>query len=238
MDIPNPFRRRDANTRRCWGYTFQWTPGHMTEEQMHPLKFSYDVLGEECLNILDEISPPVRMELPRSQGKMKVDRDLYAILRDNRSEHEKLAELWQQVNTIPDWVDWEQIARGQDVFYRYGGLALTGVRLLSFHFISSPSPDLFPGLLTQAACLPIASRRYGSRTSDGGSGSHGRLLHESRPTQDVRDNAAHPPGDLFARCHPTRRSRPRINDPCPPPACRSTAAHLSSRKGKAVLLQR
>jgi hypothetical protein len=99
----------------------------MTEEEMHPLKFTYDVLGEECLNRLDAISSPVKAKLPRNQSKQKVDRDLYALLRDNASKDEKLGELWNQVNTIPEWVDWEQIERGQDVFYRYGGVALTAV---------------------------------------------------------------------------------------------------------------
>ncbi|TVY55793.1 Rubber oxygenase, partial [Lachnellula suecica] len=113
MAIPNPFRRHDAATRHCWGYTFQWTPLHSSEASLHPLKFSYDVLGEECLDILDEISPP-------AAGKAKVDpnRDLYALLRDNAGSNEKLRELWEQVTTIPEWVDWEQIERGQDVFYR------------------------------------------------------------------------------------------------------------------------
>jgi hypothetical protein len=110
----------------------------MTEEQMHPLKLSYDVLGEECLNILDEISPPVNAQLPRNnQDKAKVDRDLYALLRDNASKNPKLSELWDQVNTIPEWVDWEQIARGQDVFYRYGGVALTAVNHLPYPLTES-----------------------------------------------------------------------------------------------------
>jgi hypothetical protein len=54
-------------------------------------------------------------------------RDLYALLRDNHPSDPKLHELWTEVNTVPTWVDWEQISRGQDVFYRYGGPALTGL---------------------------------------------------------------------------------------------------------------
>ncbi|KAF4542966.1 Tat pathway signal sequence [Lasiodiplodia theobromae] len=54
-------------------------------------------------------------------------RDLYALLRDNADKDEKLGELWREVNTVPAWVDWEQIKRGQDVFYRYGSAALTGL---------------------------------------------------------------------------------------------------------------
>jgi hypothetical protein len=130
----NPFRRADENTRHIWGYTFQWTSCHLTSDQMHPMKFSYDVLGEEALNKLDAISPPSSNELPRNQsrvkgesGESKPKRDLYALLKENHEKDEKLGELWEEVNTVPEWVDWEQISRGQEVFYRYGGVALTAV---------------------------------------------------------------------------------------------------------------
>lgn len=54
-------------------------------------------------------------------------RDLYALLRDHHESDPKLHQLWEEVNNIPPWVDWDQIERGQDVFYRYGGPALTGL---------------------------------------------------------------------------------------------------------------
>lgn len=135
MSWPNPFRRHDENTRHTWGYTFQWTPDHLTPEEYHPLKFSYDELADECLNRLDAISPPASKELPRSRGRIPAKdgsepppkRDLYELLKDHHQEDEKLGELWKEVNTTPEWVDWDQIARGQDVFYRYGGCALTAV---------------------------------------------------------------------------------------------------------------
>lgn len=112
MAIPNPFRRNDENTRHAWGHTFQWTPDHFTKEQMHPMKSSYDVLAEECLNRLDNISPPTSGELPRNQstipkgkeGEEKPKRDLYVLLKEHASEDGKLGELWNEVNTIPDWV--------------------------------------------------------------------------------------------------------------------------------------
>ena len=102
------------------------------------------MLGEECLERLNQISPPPRSALPRnnSQASQKSNataaeagetaekepqRDLYILLRDNASKDHKLNELWTEVNTVPEWVDWKQIARGQDVFYRYGGAAFTGL---------------------------------------------------------------------------------------------------------------
>jgi len=126
---------------RCWGYTFDLTSDHLTPEQALPFKHSYDVLGEDCLKRLNEISPPPDSTLPRNtskftgneenrkppEGQSPPKRDLYVLLRDHAETDEKLGELWKQVNTIPDWVDWDQIARGQDVFYRYGGPNLTGL---------------------------------------------------------------------------------------------------------------
>ena len=58
-------------------------------------------------------------------------RDLYLLLRDNASTDKVLGALWKEVNTVPEWVDWAQISRGQEVFYRYGGPALTGLAFQS-----------------------------------------------------------------------------------------------------------
>ncbi|KAI4712646.1 hypothetical protein J4E89_002914 [Alternaria sp. Ai002NY15] len=149
MAMPNLFQRRTANTKDCWGYRFEWTPEHLTPEQMKPMKFSYDVLAEECLDRLNAISPPHKGALPRNDSNRAAlssvpgteeekkeplpvpKRDLYALLEENHESDPKLAELWREVHTVPDWVDWEQIARGQDVFYRYGGPALTGLTFQS-----------------------------------------------------------------------------------------------------------
>jgi hypothetical protein len=118
MAWPNPFRRKDENTRSRWGYTFQLTDDHLSPEQSYPLKYSYDTLGEECLNRLNEIASPERNEKvkegdgPEMAAKTNSRtgrRDLYVLLRDHWKEDGKLRELWEQVNTVPEWVDWEQV---------------------------------------------------------------------------------------------------------------------------------
>lgn len=117
---------------------FENTSDHLSLQDLEPLKQSYDVLGEECLGRLDAISPPVRTGvLPRSSSYDQKEaatgdppaprRDLYLLLRENFPKDDKLKCLWDQLTAIPDWVDWQQIERGQDVFYRYGGAALTGL---------------------------------------------------------------------------------------------------------------
>lgn len=132
----------------CWGYEFEWTENHLTPEQTKPLKHTYDVLGEECLERLNVISPPPEGTLPRNnehpapssvvgtKGEKKESlplppRDLYALLEEHHESDEKLNEFWQEINTVPEWVDWDQIKRGQDVFYRYGGPNLTGLTFQS-----------------------------------------------------------------------------------------------------------
>ena len=132
--------------RRAWGYTFELTDQHLTPEQCEPLKQTYDTLGEEALNRLNIISPPPHKDLPRGTSKFSVPtdssdtirdqekeatksapRDLYTILRDHAETDEVLQRFWKEMNTVPEWVDWEQIRRGQDSFYRYGGPNLTGL---------------------------------------------------------------------------------------------------------------
>lgn len=130
----------------CWGYTFELTEKHLSPEQCDPLKHSYDVVGEQVLDRLNELSPPKDKQLPRGNSQFtstatrdtepteqlkeapKVpQRDLYAILREHAETDELLQRFWRDVNTVPSWVDWAQIQRGQDVFYRYGGACLTGL---------------------------------------------------------------------------------------------------------------
>lgn len=139
MAWSNPFRTRTDKTRTCWGYTFDLTPDHLTPEQALPLKHSYDVVGEEALDAINELFPsentifhpkPSAEDLP-PDAKTKPKRDLYVLLKDNHDRHPKLQALWDEVNNVPEWVDWDQIARGQDVFYRYGGATLTGLAFQS-----------------------------------------------------------------------------------------------------------
>lgn len=125
MPWPNPFRKRNENTCTTWGYTFQVTPQHLTKQDTAAMKMSYDTLGEAAWQRLNVLCPPQQAV----SGAHK--RDLFILLRDHALEDEVLQELWTEVNEIPCWVCWEQIERGQEVFYRYSGPALTGLAFQS-----------------------------------------------------------------------------------------------------------
>lgn len=116
-------RSTNAKICKCWGYTFEWIDGlHSSVEQLHSIMLNYDKLVDECLDRLDEISPPgsARTESTGSTDIKTPKRDLYSLLEKHAKDDPKLDELWSEINTVPDWVDWEQIKRGQEVFFRYG----------------------------------------------------------------------------------------------------------------------
>ncbi|KAL4821398.1 hypothetical protein BDW67DRAFT_180099 [Aspergillus spinulosporus] len=93
-----------------WDYTFEWTPQHRPGSELAPWIRTCDTLADEANEVLDSL--PASSEDPTK-------RDRYALLRDNHARDPKLEELWNQINTVPEWVDWEQIQRGQDLFWRH-----------------------------------------------------------------------------------------------------------------------
>ncbi|KAF5589842.1 flavin-binding monooxygenase-like family [Fusarium subglutinans] len=129
--------------REAWGYRFKWTKDHQTPEQYDYLKHSCDTLGEDCAVLLNEMYPAesgtsksqqdnhssnaTSRDGAKPENRPSKYRDLYELFCEHHTEHPKLQKLWEEVNTTPDWVDWDQIARGQDVLYRYGGAAFTGL---------------------------------------------------------------------------------------------------------------
>lgn len=101
-----------------WGYKFHWTSLHLNEEQLKPMRYSYDVLGDE---VLDRIRGQQKLKSgkegsPASQ-KAAYKEDLYESLKTiaSKREDEMLTKFWEDMHTVPEWVDWEQIKRGQEV---------------------------------------------------------------------------------------------------------------------------
>ena len=97
-----------------WGHTYTWTPLHKNASQLDAMVYEYDKLCTDAIDRLLEIAPPTK-------DSHHAQRDLFKLVKDNASEGGPIGELWEQVNTVPDWVDWDQIDRGQKVFWRYIG---------------------------------------------------------------------------------------------------------------------
>ncbi|KFY89333.1 hypothetical protein V500_05778 [Pseudogymnoascus sp. VKM F-4518 (FW-2643)] len=108
----------------CWGYKFRWTDLHQTEEELKPLLYTYDSLGSEVLERIQKhkVASGKATTGPASREDLFTTVKALAV----SGEDEVINKFWHEVNTIPDWVDWDQIKRGQDVFYRYGEAFLIG----------------------------------------------------------------------------------------------------------------
>ncbi|KAB8263683.1 hypothetical protein BDV32DRAFT_119013 [Aspergillus pseudonomiae] len=97
-----------------WDYSFEWTDQHRPASEFESWIYACDSLADECNQILNELPAP-----PSDEGGNISKRDRFALLMGNREKHPKLEELWTQINTVPEWVDWAQIQRGQEVYWRY-----------------------------------------------------------------------------------------------------------------------
>ncbi|EDP51089.1 conserved hypothetical protein [Aspergillus fumigatus A1163] len=125
------------NVREYWGYKFEWSDLHRSAEQLHSLLLTYDSLADDCLQRLNEISQIPHRDTTETEGSTSkpAKRDLYVLLEEHHDDDLKIKEFWNEINTIPDWVEWEQIRRGQEVFYRYGMAVINVVSL--DHFLGS-----------------------------------------------------------------------------------------------------
>ncbi|KAJ5344648.1 hypothetical protein N7452_002652 [Penicillium brevicompactum] len=107
---------KSGNRTEChyWNYSFHWTDLHSSADGLRPLTYTYDTLADRCVERLNEI--PLTDTVNKGPSK----KDLYGLLRDHADDEPLLKELWTEINTVPKWVNWAQIQRGQDVFFRYG----------------------------------------------------------------------------------------------------------------------
>jgi hypothetical protein len=124
-----------------WNHRFTWTSRHKTPAQLRSLLFSYDELATQALDRLDELSPPdPQSSKTCPHGSGKGQRDLLALVERYAGGDELLGRLWGEMNTVPEWVDWEQIARGQRVVYRFNGQVMMGVSNSYYATIPSSFP--------------------------------------------------------------------------------------------------
>lgn len=122
-----------------WGHTFTWTDAHPSESDISHLLYSYDELATTALDRLDEIAPPASKvwRCPGAEGPGQ--RDLYSLLEEHADKDPVLSKLWEEITTVPEWVDWEQIARGQRLLYQYNGQILLGVSSNTISDSTSPT---------------------------------------------------------------------------------------------------
>lgn len=101
---------------KMWDHQFQWTELHQTPSELAPLRHTVDDLADAALK---------ELELKSKGGAFEALQE--AVNSPDRQRYQSCHKLYDQITTVPEWVDFDQIARGQDVFYGFAGPAFTGL---------------------------------------------------------------------------------------------------------------
>lgn len=117
------------NARKVWNHEFTWTDKHFTPEELLPLRQQTDDLVVDAVSRLQAVAVKNKKS---NTGQCFGRFDMYSVLKEYHGADSVLQELWEEVNTVPEWVDWAQIERGQEFLYRYLIPNLTGLALQGF----------------------------------------------------------------------------------------------------------
>ncbi|OKL61055.1 hypothetical protein UA08_03138 [Talaromyces atroroseus] len=104
-----------------WSYSFTWTDQHLEPQLMQSLRLEYDEIGAQALDRLLAIK-----KTKNCHG------DFYKLLEKYHKEDDILRRFWDELHNVPKWVDWAQLARGQEFFYRYALANIIGFALQGF----------------------------------------------------------------------------------------------------------
>lgn len=120
-----------GDTITKWGYTFTWTKHHLPRSHTEPLRQQYDELGAAALEKLQVIRASLLAD-SQAHGTNPPSNDLYTLLKEHHHTDETLTAFWNDTHVVPEWVDWEQLARAQKIFYRYAIANIVGFALQGF----------------------------------------------------------------------------------------------------------
>ncbi|KAI1431814.1 hypothetical protein GGR50DRAFT_677685 [Xylaria sp. CBS 124048] len=163
----------EGSWQECWGVWFKWTDGHLTPKQLGPLIYSYDTIATEAAESLYGIAPPSHDTSAKNEGSPQdikpedektTRRDMYELMQEYASKDEKVGKLWAEINTVPEWVDWEQIERGQKIFFRYGGPAISSVRKNSTKNRTKKAKKIYSLRIPQLTFLSLLGGMGSART--------------------------------------------------------------------------
>ncbi|CAI6099302.1 unnamed protein product [Clonostachys chloroleuca] len=110
--------RTNGESVNWYGFKFSWTPYHQMPDELSHYLYTFDHLSAQALDALDSLCPSSRKDNPHSK-------DTFNILKECAHEDPHVRELLQEIHTVPHWIDWDQIERGQRVLWRYALPSIT-----------------------------------------------------------------------------------------------------------------
>ena len=102
--------------------------GLLLPDTLKLLRHGHDELAsnalESLLKLSDDNEKGSQCPVPKT--------DLYTLLEAAHRDDPNLQKFWDQTRSVPEWVDWEQLERGQDFFYQYAVANIVGFALQGF----------------------------------------------------------------------------------------------------------
>lgn len=189
--------KTDPNYRERWGYAFQWTDKHVPQEEIAKLRAHYDELGSAALEKLQAIVARKKVET-KGGPNCPFKPELYTVLKEHYHEAEVLQKFWDELHSVPDWVDWEQIERAQKFFARYALANSTAFALQGFIRENSVILHILLSILCTDWVVGLPRNRRSIR-------SHWWLRYQEPAVTGHRDIHLGHPSHNFSREHSTWR---------------------------------
>jgi hypothetical protein len=114
--------RTNGESVNWYGFRFSWTPHHQMPDELSHYLYTFDHLSAKALDALDPLCPSAKGN-PHSK-------DTFNILKECEHESPHVRQLLQEIYTVPSWIDWNQIERGQRVLWRYALPSITCVSVI------------------------------------------------------------------------------------------------------------
>ena len=112
IDTVEPDVHKDDIVEKC-GYIVTWTNEHKVLKQIQPLRIRGDPLIDNLLNCVS-VSHNESTWIQWIQQQHKSIDTKY-----NAEQKDAISALLTHIHTVPDWVDYDRVKRGQSVFLRY-----------------------------------------------------------------------------------------------------------------------
>eukprot|EP01006_Ploeotia_vitrea_P053863 TRINITY_DN67822_c6_g1_i2.p1 TRINITY_DN67822_c6_g1~~TRINITY_DN67822_c6_g1_i2.p1 ORF type:complete len:668 (+),score=225.75 TRINITY_DN67822_c6_g1_i2:176-2005(+) len=133
------------------GFEFVWSERHMRPRDLMPLRERGDVLVDPIIRLFgrrDDVIDRIGDIRQRRTSDEKSGRPRPVITQEHADQAEA---LWKHLTTVPDWVDWAAVERGQRFYLRHGGLC--GIILLNLSLVGGYSAPRINRVLNSTGYL-------------------------------------------------------------------------------------
>ncbi|KAF9973589.1 hypothetical protein BGZ73_003168 [Actinomortierella ambigua] len=124
-----------------WNFLVTWTERHIRARDLEPYRMQGDPLSDETLRVLNVKRHEDALEALMAYVQRPVE----------QQESDIPRKFLDHVLSVPDWVDWDQLRRGQQVFWKY--VLYISIGLVHFSLTGVHNAPKFAKVMTSTGYL-------------------------------------------------------------------------------------